>query len=562
MSKPFTTPQRQAIESDAKDIAVIAGPGSGKTTVLCERITRLLNEGAKACDMVIITFTNAAAREIEKRLAIHERGQRFAYAGTLHGYILRLLREVGKLINLPKRISMLGEDESKSLVIQIMSDQNVKLPQADVRAALQHGPEFYLFEKPERLSKQQCVASAYYRQLMEAGVMDFDSLLKFGLCLLHRAQPTIPYLFWDEVQDGGAEDWDILECLQKQCARSFIVGDPDQSIYGFRGARPDLFLTYMREHPGCEVIVLEENFRCLGEICKAASALIAHNGSVKRTVPCERPTREDGVIERWSGFDDAGELFALVQDLRTQPTPMECAVLVRTNALAEKISKALEGYALPVAKKEIRDRPLDWSRTRALIALLENPYNDLLCYWWIVREQGMVAANGAKLMAMRARRPLCEYLNALPRAADLLTLPLHLADQRCGPESIELVKKAMATLPDGSSLAELAYALSDEELHRKESGEGITITTMHSAKGREWDCVYLPAFEQSIIPKKTSTSDLMEERRLAFVAFTRARRLLVVSNAYSRAPQFGKGRPQPADPSQFIEEAGLSITGE
>lgn len=563
----LTPAQREAIESDHPDIAVIAGPGSGKTEVLTQRATRLINAGASPRDMVLITFTNAAAREIEARLRkgfFEEQPVPFSYAGTLHGFMLAMLKLHGRLIGLPQNITMLNEDEAHDLLIALAEAQGVKCSQADLQEALTISPEFYLFDKPERLSKPQCVAAAYYRQQLEAGVMDFDGLLRFGICLLKRSQPTIPYLFWDEVQDGGAEDWNILAWLKQQCGNCFVVGDPDQSIYGFRGARPDLFLNYLRD-PQRKKIMLEANFRSLPEICRAANALIRHNGSPKQTISYPKVSTSDnpeGDVERWTGFPDSGELMALVKEIRTQPDPNECAVLVRTNALAERIAKALQAFSIPVATKEVVDKPPDWGRARAYIALLEHPFNDLLAYWWVVREQGKKAADAAKLMGLKSRRPICEYLATVPRNATVCDLPTHLGAIRIGPEAIAAVQKAIETLRPDASLAELSFALADEELHRKEVGAGVTVTTIHSAKGREWDCVYLPAFEQGIIPSLSKNATIEEERRLAFVAFTRARRLLVVSNAFSRVPQWGNRKPQPAQPSQFIGEAGLSITGE
>lgn len=580
-----TTPsQLEAINSTATDIAVIAGPGSGKTTVLCKRIMRLIEDGVLPGSIVAITFTNAAAREVERRLQSlwrqsqdnhfpeSERAMKLGYAGTLHGYCLRLLKSFGSRIGLPATISLLAEDEAHDLLEAAKADQMIECTGKELKEALAHGPEYFLNLKPANLKRAGLVASAYFHQQLASGVLDFDSLLKFSIMLLQSLDASVPlvvpFLFWDEAQDSGADDWQIMELIAAQ--NRFVVGDPDQSIYGFRGARPDLFLRYL-QRTDRQVITLADNFRCLPEICETANKLIGHN---KNRVPKRTESHvmdmAAGTVARWMNFDAEGELMALAQEItRLKLAPENCAVLVRTNKLVERVSHSLSVYSIPVAKNAHSEKPDDWGKARALISLLSNPRNDTLMFWWLARESGKKVASGLKLTALKLHKPICEVVDrssasfpAFPLNATASDLPLLMAQHGLSQESIVLVQKAASTLPDGASLTELAHALADEELHMKQEGHGVTVTTLHSAKGREWEAVFMLAVEDGILPSRSKTANLEEERRLAFVGITRAKSLLVVSNSSARRPMYGPGEAIPAVISPFIDEMGLATTCE
>lgn len=570
----ITESQIAAINSSAPDIAVIAGPGSGKTTVLCKRIMRLIGEGILPGSMVAITFTNAAAREIEKRLQSMwrqehdnhfpecEQPMKLGYAGTLHGYCLRLLKSHGKLIGLPSIISMLGEDEAHDLLEAAKADQMITCTGKELKEALALGPEYFLKLKPANLKGAGLVASAYYRQQLSSGVLDFDSVLKFAIMLLETMDQNVPaivpWLFWDEVQDSGADDWRIMELIAAQ--NRFVVGDPDQSIYGFRGARPDLFLRYLKGSR--EVITLADNFRCLPEICETANKLIGHNTNrMPKRTESHVMDPAAGTVARWMGFDAEGELLALAQEItRLKLAPEQCAVLVRTNKLVERVSKSLAAHSIPVAKNMHADKPDDWGKARALISLLSNIRNDTLMYWWLVRQNGKRVADGLRLTAMKNRVSIAEAANFPDFTANCNAseLPRIMAEMGLSQESIVLVTKAKDTLPDGASMTELAHALADEELHAKQEGHGVTVTTIHSAKGREWEAVFMLAVEDGILPSRSKSANIEEERRLAFVAITRAKSYLAVSNSNARRPMYGPGEATPATISPFIGEMGLA----
>lgn len=561
----LTKTQQAIITSESHDIGIAAGPGSGKTTVLVRRVGEMISGGWSPGGIVIISFTNAAANEIVARLRGQNEGVQIAYAGTLHGWALRLLRDHGSVINLPRTISVLSEDDAKAMLKAHMENQKVKCTMEALNEAVKLGPEFYLGGQAPTLMDAGCVAAAYFREQMQSGVVDFDSLLKFAVYTLKvMGGIDVKCLFWDEAQDSGGDDWAIMKLIRAEYR--FVVGDPDQSIYGFRGARPDIFNNHLN---GIKTsFVLEDNFRCSPEICSAANALIQWNKNriPKVTKPVIDSEPGEGVI-LYTCQDPDQELETIARELRRSPDANQCAVLVRYNPLVEKIAKGLASYSIPMAINAKLNRPLDWPKARAYITLLSNPRNDVLMYWWLIRQDGKAVADSLKLTGIRRREPLVKLLerqHLYPSNPQPGELPGLMAAQGIGQESIVAVQNAAATLPEGSTLAELSIALADEEIHRKQEGGGVVVTTIHSAKGREWDTVIMPCFEEQILPTGTSIKNgtVDEERRLAFVGFTRARKKLVVINCRTRPPLWGRGSLQAASPSRFIDEAGLRTIGQ
>lgn len=560
MNTNLTNAQTEAVASDAALTVLIAGPGSGKTKTLIERIIHILSLNlAVPSQMVVITFTNAAAREIEQRLAKEYDGAKivFYYSGTLHGFMLRLLRQHGNLIGFKSKLAMLDEEQQKTLIDEVVKDMKIKTPMKDIRVAIEKGPEQFIGKKPDGLFHvgADLIAFEYYARLIRHGLLDFDAVLHFGALLVKKMKSngiTLPitHLFWDEFQDSGKSDGEIFEFLD--VPKKFVVGDPDQSIYGWRGGSPELLLS-MIHRPGVNVIFLRENFRCDSKIAASANALIARNPNVH----CETlsMTGSDGGGVWPMRYDSAEkEHTEIATDIRERPDVNQCAVLVRSRKLVEEYTKILQSFGLPVVRKEYADKPTDWRVCRSLLNLFASPDNDLLAYWWIVQQKDVKFANKVKLEALGAFTTINRHYLKLP-AVTLENVAASLAKSGIGQESIDLVNKAAATLPPEATFAELSFALGDDELHEKEvGGQGVTVSTIHGAKGREWDCVYLPAFEDGIIPKRTKTSTVEEERRIAFVAITRAKHRLCVSYARMRKPQYGGGRPEPTTPSPFLDE--------
>lgn len=576
--------QLAAIESEKELVLVIAGPGSGKTATLIRRIQRLVEGGCNPRLIVAITFTNAAAAEITKRLKCsacggsgycetgvegphgqremmpcdcHGQDFRLGYVGTLHGYLLRLLKEHGSVIGLPRKLSVIDEAAGKAILAQIIAEMNYS---GSVKAAEEACGLNLLFRPPTRpLDKPERLAVAYHTKLIENGILNFDSILTYGFEVVSRLRESgkllAAHLFVDEFQDSSDLDAAIYRTLP--AANKFFVGDLDQSIYSFRGGNCENILALSR-HPDCEVVIMEENFRCGSVICDAANAVIAHNEKrvAKRTISA---TGSAGSAALLPANDEQQEFYTMAQmcgeALRGGSNGV--AVLCPTNALVEKASLALMAAGVPVKARKRTEKPKDWSRCRAALALLANPFNDVLARLWIEQEQGADEARRAVASQWAGDfKPLNEIASCLrlPTDTELARVPDALAGLGVGMESVEMVRDAIAKMTDGS-VSDLTLALAAGDFGGEEIGDGVVVTTLHSAKGREWDSVWLLACNEGILPRKDDER-LEEARRLFFVGVTRARERLVISSAANRLPPF-KRQPVPFAVSRFIEESNI-----
>lgn len=548
--------QGAAVESTCDNLLMIAGPGSGKTHTLVARTQRLIEQGASPSTMAVITFTNEAANELVKRA-----GVQFAYCGTLHGYLLRLLQQFGDRIGLRETISVVDKAMHEELVKEIQAECKAKsLPQRDIKAALNKGPQMLSsLQEKGGLDKADTVALCYYQRIVQASMLDYDSILHFGLQLIRDHltpwDAKLLYLFVDEYQDSSTLDDAIYAALP--VPEKFFIGDPDQSIYGFRGADVRCILD-VSERPEFKTLALEDNYRSDRSITEAAQRLIEHNTNRthKQTVSVNEAEGSVLAVSFPYELDEAEYLARRIMPIENKN---EVAILVRYNAHVEFFRERLKAYGVPMPRVIGASEPKDWSKARLLLSLLCDPENDRLAYSWLVATEGREVADRIKLQALTQYDPINDVVLHLPSiekvspemAAECL------ARKSISRESIMRVESAVAALPDGARLPELVAALQYDAAPKVE-GEGVTVCTIHSAKGREWDHVFLPAFEQETIPSESSlkAGNVEEDRRLAFVAMTRARHTLTISYSEVRSKQWGRGEDA-KQPSQFIAEAGL-----
>ena len=553
--------QQKAVDSDSPHIAAISCPGSGKTTTLIARLVRLIRGGANPMHMIVITFTNSAANEIKSRLDAQLEGVELNYCGTLHGFILRLLKAHGRQIGL-RNVSMLDEEQQEKFFKAVASDLKLKATATAIKEQLAHGPKMFLGRQTRTLSDVELIAQEYYQRLLQHGLMDFDSLLKFGVVLLETLTdteknpiqlPLADHIFWDEWQDSGDDDAAILKLIP--VTNKFIVGDPRQSIYKFRGGNPMHLIDLITgRFAAFDLISLNENFRCDANIVQAANSLIKHNTLRLDESTMVSATSAPGQITSFCAPTENEEVNNIGKLILESGDLKQTAILLRTNKLVERFIKAFEMRGVPICRREHAAKPNDWQTCRSLVNLLSNPNNDQLAFWWIEQLKDKKFASGVKMAALKAFTSINRHYLKLPESATVAQVVPLLA--RCGikPESLALVSKAAAGLDSGASVAELALALGSEELTAADVGEGVTICTMHASKGREWDRVFIPAFEDGVVPLLSKSSDLEEERRLMFVAITRARHQLFVSYAASRKPMYGGFMPEKTTPSRFVAE--------
>jgi DNA helicase-2/ATP-dependent DNA helicase PcrA len=565
--------QTAAATSTAPHIVVAAGAGAGKTRTLIARIHHLIASGIKPADIAVITYTNAAANEIVRRLnnrpvtmadlagpqdASVRPVYRLGYCGTLHGFMLRLLRQLGNKIGLPRDLSVVSEAQRLEILSDVVLEMGWKGSEKAAAEAIKVNPLLNRAGKPPGLPKAMLLAASYHRRMLENGLLDFDSILAYGRTVLDFAEPMVAplgkHLLVDEFQDASDADDAIYEALP--IANKFFVGDPDQSIYGFRGGNPQNFMR-RAAMPGTALFYLEKNFRCGVQICAAANLLILNNRDrlPKHTTPVA--VHDSSCVKLVAAKDEAAELAGLTQALASMDglsSGAGVAVLCRTNAQARRIADHLTGCGIPVAQKAARQDPPDWPLVRQYIALLCNPDNDLLAYQWLKGVGGEDAAKAAQRKAL-AKLTTINRAGQYWTTPTLAALPDALAKQSGGwREAIERVRACMAELPEGSGIAELALALAQDDPRGEETGSGVVVTTLHSAKGREWDVVFLPGWFECNVPLKNN--DEAEERRLAFVGVTRAKQSLIVSYPKEVCSPW-TGEVEQTTPSRFIKEAGL-----
>lgn len=559
-----TASQRCAIESNAKKIVVVAGPGSGKTTTTIARIVRLVEDGVAPSAMVAITFTNAGADELLKRLAAHYgEEKRFGFVGTLHAFALRMLKIYGTRLGFGSRTSLISEDGTKELLMQhakrLGYKQGVDMLLKWRERAMACGGA----QKHSRFSDEERVVRAYEEQLRMGGMVDFNTILSEFLRLV-RGGVELPYthLFVDERQDSSEVDCEIYD--QLPMTHKFSVGDPDQSIYAFRGGRPDLLVQYA-QRKDVEVITLEENFRSHAEICEAAQRLIERNVNrvPKATISTKGRGAELHVLRCENEGDEAAQITNEIRALGGMVPDAkefgEMAVLCRFNYQLPVIREQLRAAGISLAEAGRTVFPKDWALAKAWVGMCANPFNDTLAYFYLIameRAKGgseVFARNQADAIRMRAQgagMSIAAWVGGAAKvgadcAGVLVAAPVT-------QESRTLLAEILRTLPDNPTLLDFALAVDRYKGDEEPGKNGVTVSTMHGAKGREWDTVFIAGMEQELLPGR---SDVEEERRLAYVALTRARIRVIITHARYRTSSWGKVEAH--TPSQFIKEAGL-----
>lgn len=550
--------QSAVVSSDSPLIVCVAGPGSGKTMTIIERMSRLLIEGALKEQIVCITFTNAAAEEIKSRISLLSFGGagELGFVGTLHSFLLKLIQQNAiKLGYATTKLAVLDEAAADDLLERCAIEVGCKKSSmTKLRNEVRHQLETM---NSEGSTAEMLAVKRFFQVCRQNAVISYDMILSLGLHLLKTATLDLPYkhLFVDEAQDLSRLQADICELLP--IPNAVYVGDSDQSVFAFQGADVGCFVE-LANHASAKVFALESNYRSDRAICEAAQRLIEHN--ITRVAKVTRP-----VSEEHPGIIVVREFKSLLSEQTTQLSTLSeelaighsVAILVRTNKLCEEWTRALQGSGIPVACRVRNPRPTDWAIVKATIAVLNDPANDWACYTLIRLKDGEARASEIQTAAQAAGVSINEHLFHLAPETPLSGYTKILARLNACDESIILVTQAIAHVGPEATGTDLMAHLVASEFHEDESGTGVTVSTMHSAKGREFDCVILPAFEQEIIPGVAKSRSLEEERRLAYVAFTRARHRLFISHCQERKPPFGGWQPLLANPSQFISEAGL-----
>jgi DNA helicase II / ATP-dependent DNA helicase PcrA len=569
----LTKEQLEVIQSIAPFKLVIAGPGSGKTTVLAATAESFVDPGTgglNPVNMTVITYTNSAAAELASRLSFKP-----GFLGTLHGFCLQLCREHFALVNLPEKLTVLDDEARWQIVQSIAKEMGIKVANKELEAALKED-----VVRSSSLSKAQLVTLEYQLRCQANGLLDFDSILWFALQIVKKADPATwqwQHIFWDEAQDMGLIDWRLLNGIP--ATHKFVVGDPDQGIFGFRGGNIRMLVEVANAAEACanefKLFRLQHSYRCPPEVCHCAQHLIEHNTMrVSKLLVPVPITRFDSLVTARELEDSVWEkswVKDLVMDALGKYQPEQCAILVRTNHLASVFAAHLSGYRIPVAGSEPRERDIPGlTNAKLLIAALANPHNEFATMQYLVSRYGEEQAEKFRLNSHKQMVQLSKYVfGDCAEAASRLNYTLTLVD--ISLEVRAMVARAATNCAErglGNDLGQLLIAL-EEPL--PDEAPGITVTTLHKAKGREWNVVFLPAWEEGILPWKlgrtdkiaSKRGDIEEERRLAFMGLTRAKDQVWVSWAKTRAVYRGPNylwptKEEPVEPSRFIKEAGLA----
>jgi superfamily I DNA/RNA helicase len=489
----LTENQDRAAFSTAPITLVLAAPGSGKTRTAIARYQAFLMAGGNPLNAVILTFTNAAADELLKRLEFGE-VPKPGFCGTLHAYALASIQNYRFKLGMP-RLKIISEEKSKGLLRDIANDMKISITQAPM-VQMQR---MLTVPNPNLGLKAAMAVLRYRKQCRALDEADLDSVLLEFLQLIRAGAIKAPHLLIvDEYQDSAPIDAEIYRALKPLFL--FVVGDVDQSIYTFRGATIENILNLEKE-PGVFVTYLETNFRSTEPIIQAANRLITRNKN--RIDNQMKGTGRAGEGVQLIQTRNQAEQAAIISGWLKGRDPKECAILTRNNFDAESLRNHLQG--------------------EHKIQLL--------------------------------RQPDQEAIQALLRAAEaLLALPEgespgpFLARQGFDLTTIRKLRDIGMENPE-----DLLVKVQTMEREEQATGEGIYVGTMHSAKGREWDHVAIADASQAIIPAGSKGDDLEDQRRLFYVAMTRARESLLISAPEMIYPQFCRGAVQ-TSASQFLFE--------
>ena len=598
MLENLNSEQRLAVETTQGPLLVLSGAGTGKTSVLTTRIAYILNNNlATPWQVLALTFTNKAANEMKNRLADMSGGAWYPgdiWCGTFHSICLRILRANAAHAGLSPNFIIYDEDDQKS-VIKSLAPQSSKSPADHV--------EDISRIKDRGLVALQCqdkLFNAYNAELARQNAIDFGDIILRVLELfdknpdiLARYQNRFRYILVDEFQDTNNAQMELLTFLTRGMESPNIccVGDDDQSIYSWRGAEIKHILNFDKTFPGAQVIRLETNYRSTSNILNAANSLIRHNRGRLGKDLRSRADAGDGepvyVLTLPTDRDEARIIADAI--LRAGTTDFTgFAVLARSDKYWLSIEKEFIGRGIPykiIGNKKLYDRA-EIKDVLAFVRLLVSPADDVSFKRIIAKPRrgfgdktlDKIRASGSTLMSgMRnaelsgkLRTAADEFLSVFdfdwesmpPRDAVKHVL------QRSGYyewlntqtdtdvkdklDRIEfLIEKEIGEYPTLYAFLDYASLMSASD--DEQTGNYVSIMTLHAAKGLEFDTVFLPAWEEDVFPNKKSIEcgDVEEERRLAYVAITRAKRVCVISTTDSR---WMYGEVKYNSPSRFITE--------
>ncbi|MFR5111383.1 MAG: ATP-dependent helicase [[Clostridium] leptum] len=627
--------QLEAVLHTEGPLLILAGAGSGKTTVLINRIAYIIDQSlAKPWQILAITFTNKAAGELKERLTamLGDTGGD-VWAATFHSTCARILRRDGDRIGYSSHFTVYDTDDSKRLVKDCQKALNIDdkmISHKSILSEISHAKDSMLSPADYqaaagsdfRLAKIGAVYELYQKRLREADAMDFDDLLGntvelFRQCpdVLEYYQNRFRYIMVDEYQDTNQVQYEFVRLLAGKSKNLCVVGDDDQSIYKFRGATIENIMSFEKSYPNAKVIRLEQNYRSTKNILNAANAVISNNEERKgKTLWTENPEGDKIQIHTSSNEQDEAGFVAttILEQVAKGRKYSDFAVLYRMNSQSNILEKVFVKSGIPYRiigghrfyeRREIRDmiaylsvinNPSDEIRLRRIVNQPKRSIGDKT----IATASEIAGALGESLLEVLGRadefdslrrasvklKAFYDMMQELIDANDDESVSLHelyeLILEKTGYiealrgekeeaetriENInELASNLLKFQEENGEEATLSAFLEEVSLmtdidNYDETADTVVMMTMHSAKGLEFPVVFLPGFEEGIFPGLQAIYDpneIQEERRLCYVAITRAKESLYLLNADSRMLFGSTSRNRP---SRFSLEIPLDL---
>ena len=630
--------QAEAVQTTEGPLLIMAGAGSGKTRVLTHRIAYLIDEKmVNPWNILAITFTNKAAREMKERAAALNPATQDCLIATFHSMCVRILRREADHIGYNRNFTIVDPGEQRTLMKRILKNLNLDPKKWNERAILGtiSNAKNDLIDEVAYANLAgdmytEIVAkcyTAYQKELRQSEAMDFDDLIMLTLRLFDQNpdvltyyQQRYQYIHVDEYQDTNHAQYQLVKLLASRFKNICVVGDADQSIYGWRGADMQNILDFEKDYPEAKVVLLEENYRSTKTILQAANEVIRNNRNRRpKNLWTQNEDGEEIVYYRANDEQDEALFVARTIDQLSREgySHKDFAVLYRTNAQSRTVEEALLKANIPYtmvggtkfySRKEIRD-------IISYLNLIANP-SDNISYERVVNEpkrgvgpgtvekiRNFAASQEISLLEASANIMLSPVKGKAAQAVyEFANLILDLRDRLDDysvTELVELVLKktgysaalaAQATLEsqarienieeflsvtknfdenpdnpaDETGLDKLSRFLNDLALiadtddEDQESSE-VTLMTLHAAKGLEFPVVFLVGMEENVFPLSRASEDedeLEEERRLAYVGITRAEKVLYLTNANSRLLY---GRTNYNQPTRFLREISSDL---
>ena len=611
--------QKEAVNFKDGPCLVLAGAGSGKTRVLTERIVKLIEEGASPNNILAITFTNKAANEMKERIEnkIYNVASDI-FIGTFHSFGLKIIRENYKELGFDKNVSIIDREDMTSIIRKILKEFNVDTKVIPIKYVINK----ISFAKNEGLTPEEYsrfmkgyidetvikVFNRYISILKSNNSVDFDDLLvlpvqlfKNNKHILEKYQEHYKYILVDEYQDTNGVQYELCKLLASKYKNIFVVGDIDQSIYGWRGANYQNILNFEKDYDNSRVIILEENYRSTKNILDAANSVVKHN--VKRKEKNLISTKDLGekikYIRCGNEIDEAKEVVTEIKKLLLNGKKYsDFGILYRTNAQSRVIEEALLKENIPYKvvgsyyfynRKEIKD----------LIAYLNLIYNtkDNESLERIINvPKRKIGIKTIEKIREDAKAMGTSMFDAIKSGTpmEFKELILKLIDESKNVNLSELIDKILGLsgmkkeleltggidseicLENLEEFKSIALAFEERGIYSleeflenialvsdfgqyKDIDDCVNVMTLHSAKGLEFDIVFITGLEENVFPHFRSIDDedeLEEERRLCYVGITRARERLYLLNC-KRRTLFG--RTDINMPSRFISEINSDL---